>query len=65
MAWLGVGSWVDALGEDILEQNITEREIHLGYLQGVFVLLIGAGPSIGGYIVVAQMLQQYGICSRV
>ena len=66
MAWLAVGSWVSALGgKDVLGGDVPKRKIYLGYIWRLLFSVVGSAPSIAGFITVAQMLKQYGICSQV
>jgi hypothetical protein len=35
-----------------------------GWPRAIGMLMVGA-PAIGGFVVVAQMIRQYGLCSRI
>ncbi|KUJ17992.1 uncharacterized protein LY89DRAFT_717624 [Mollisia scopiformis] len=67
MGWLAMGSWAGALGgwRGNLERDMSRRKIYSGYLLELAISLVSSVPSVAGYIVVAGMLEQYGICSHV
>jgi len=45
-------------------QWVISREIQ-NVLYGAFVILIYGVPTIGGFVVVAQMIRHYGVCSKM
>ena len=69
MSWLAVGGWV------VISPNSTIIEIKafmmgtkggmVMYLYSLLLALIYPVPAIGGFVVVGQMLREYGSCTRI
>lgn len=65
MSWLAVGSWIGVfrpgyVGDDFpwIQENRT-----LIFFDWFFQIIYSV-PAIGGFVVVGQMLREYGVCTR-
>jgi len=52
----------DELGRNLSIEN--DEEGYTNFARAVLILTVGA-PTIGGFVVVAQMIKQYGVCSKI
>ncbi|MCJ1427915.1 hypothetical protein MMC29_005821, partial [Sticta canariensis] len=69
MSWLAVGGWVViSPNNTIIERraSMTGTKDGMGiYLYSWLLALIYPVPAIGGFVVVGQMLREYGSCTRI
>ena len=66
MAWLAVGSYVGLAGADVRPgRDITQPQDLRTILVEYIITAIGAAPAVGGFVVVGQILQSYGVCTRI
>ncbi|KAF2478288.1 uncharacterized protein BDR25DRAFT_299921 [Lindgomyces ingoldianus] len=67
MQWLASGvvsGLAFVLDQESKEANPRQRSL-LGPMGRVVVYILSASPAIGGFIVVGQMVREYGVCSWV
>ncbi|KAL3473062.1 hypothetical protein BJX99DRAFT_261745 [Aspergillus californicus] len=73
MAWLAtgtVGGWIGyfgiegIFGKSIKDEDFTSKENYMTSWAafGIVVVVPLAAPAVGGFVVVAKMLREYGIC---
>lgn len=60
LGYLGIPAW-----QNVLVENKSKRQVYSTYRKNSLSLLLITVPSVGGFVVVAQMLNEYGICRRV
>ena len=67
MTWLAFGSYVGALDMgDTLIFNKSQKQASKSSLPwGSFIQFLVAAPAIGGFVVVGQMLSEFGVCTRI
>ena len=67
MTWLAFGSYVGVLDMgDALIFNTSQKQASKSFLPwGSFIQFLVAAPAIGGFVVVGQMLSEFGVCTRI
>ncbi|KAH8817263.1 hypothetical protein F5884DRAFT_896932 [Xylogone sp. PMI_703] len=65
ITWLVVGSVIGLAGAEVRGEDITVEHSRRELMIRCFQICIGAAPAIGGFIVVGQMLHDYGVCNLI
>jgi hypothetical protein len=73
MCWLACGAFygltVHFLRESGFDISSSQQKLFSGgkpsRFYGAFAVLVYGVPTIGGFVVVAQMIRQYGVCSKM
>lgn len=64
--WLALGSIIGIAGAEVRDgHNMMEPHPPAAVLHQLGKLILGGAPAIGGFVVVGQMLHDYGVCTDV